>query len=69
MRRDMTRAQFYAALARNGFGKPILGCWVKHKDIPNISFGLSLNLDGTTAYRFSIARLIRLRNAELTKPQ
>lgn len=40
--RDMTEAQFRAALKRNGFTL-IAGSWVEHKDFPNSWFGLILD--------------------------
>ena len=64
MARDLTDKQFYAALERNGFKKPVL-FWVTHRDLPNHSFPMVVYSDGRIAKRETISRLIKRRDAEL----
>lgn len=60
MTRDMTEAQFKAALARNGFKKIVNGLWVEHRDFPDTMFGLVYNpRNSRVARRVSVAKLIR----------
>ncbi len=64
--RDMTRVQFYAALDRNGFRKPIM-CWVSSKDDPSVSYGIVVNRDGSINRRATLAHIIRRRDENRMK--
>lgn len=66
MTRDMTRRQFYAALERNGFGKPIL-MWVSSKDNPNISYSMLFTIKGKICRRETLAHLIARREQDRAK--
>ncbi len=64
MTRDMTSAQFAAALKRNGFSKPVI-FWVSHPDLPNHSFSMLFTSKGKLCRRETIAHLIKRRDEEL----
>ncbi len=70
MTRDMSRVQFLAALARNGFGKPIM-FWISSKDDPSRSYGMIFTAKGKLRRRETLAHVLRERNkarsAEETK--
>lgn len=65
-KRDMTDREFYAALKRNGFKKPVL-FWVEHEELPNHSFSMLFRRGGKLAKRVTISHLIRRRDEELAK--
>lgn len=64
---EMTRRQFQAALKRNGFQQVLL--WVRDTtgQVPGTSWGMVLHANGKTAYRASLAKVIRAREAEIER--
>ncbi len=60
---EMSRAQFNAALKRNGFKKVLL--WISDTTgiVPGVSWGVLLHRNGKTAYRATLAHVLRERNA------
>ncbi len=58
--RDMSRAQFLAALERNGFSKPVL-LWSYSLDDPSLSYSLLFDHKGRILRRASLAHLIQSR--------
>ena len=60
--RDMTRAQFAAALKRNGLKQQLL--WL-HDAETSISFGLVMRTNGKIMRRASLAKALQGRAAEL----
>jgi hypothetical protein len=68
--RDMTRAQFIAALDRNGFGKPVMGMWVADKSdlTPGVSYGLVYSQKPFRLHRrASLSAVIEKRSAQAKK--
>jgi hypothetical protein len=66
MTREMSRAQFAAALARNGF-KRQAGLWAESRDLPGHHFGLLFDRKGKLLRRLSVAYLIKRRDEELSR--
>lgn len=69
--RDMTRAQFYAALARNGFNRPVL-FWISSKDaggsLGSTSYGVVVNpRTGKIDRRATLAHIIKSRAKDRAK--
>lgn len=66
--RDMTRAQFKAALTRNGFSGPVFA-WFEDTTgrTPGISYSGVFLSDGTLCRRATIAYLIKQRDAEAAR--
>lgn len=64
--RDMTRKQFFAALDRNGFCRPILA-WVSSKDDRSHSFSMVFTPKGKILRRLTIAHLIAEREKARAK--
>lgn len=60
---EMSRGAFKAALARNGFKQTLL--WITDATgiAPGISWGVIMHRNGKTAYRATLARVLRERNA------
>ncbi len=60
---EMSRKQFKDALARNGFKQIIL--WITDTTgvAPGISWGVVMHRDGRTAYRATLAMVLRERKA------
>lgn len=64
--RDMTKAQFYAALDRNGFNRPTLW-WVSSKDDDSISYGMIFDRTGKLMRRATLAHVIYSRDERQRK--
>jgi hypothetical protein len=66
--RDMTRAEFKAALARRGFRGPIIA-WFEDTTgaTPGVSYSGVYTRKGKLLRRTTIAHLIRSRDAEIAK--
>lgn len=65
--RDFTKAQFYSALERNGFSRPVLGCWVEDRQHgTGVSYGLVVGEKGLLR-RASLAHVIKCRASEIAK--
>lgn len=60
---EMSRAAFKSALARNGFRQTLM--WISDTTgiAPNISWGVVIHRNGKTAYRATLAKVLRERNA------
>lgn len=65
MAKDMTRAQFHAALERNGFERPMM-VWVSSKDNPNISYGMC-SIGGRINYRVTLSHILKSRAEDRAK--
>ena len=66
MTRDMTDAQFKAALKRNGFRRILL--WAETEAVPGVSFSLLFHpRTRKVLKRQSVAYLIKRRDEEIAK--
>lgn len=66
--RDFTRTAFAAACKRQGF-RVFAGAWLQDLTATDshISYGMVYTRDGKQCRRYSLARAIRLRNADQLK--
>lgn len=66
---EMSRAQFKAALARNGFKQTLL--WIEDTtgQVPGISWGIVMHPGGKVARRATLAKVLRERRAEIEKKE
>lgn len=66
---EMSRKAFQAALARRGFRQVLL--WVQDTtgQVPGTSWGMVMHMNGKTAYRATLAKVICERDAEIARKQ
>lgn len=65
---EMSRKAFHAALARNGFARPVLmWCQDTSGRTSGVSYGLILHRNGKIARRASLAALLRKREQQETR--
>jgi hypothetical protein len=60
---ELSKRQFDAALRRNGFRQVLL--WVQDTTgiAPGTSWGMVMHMNGKSAYRATLAKVLRARNA------
>lgn len=66
---EMTRRQFQVALKRNGFRQVLLWVCDTTGQVPGTSWGMVLHANGKTAYRASLAKVIRERTAQVERDE
>lgn len=66
---EMTRRQFQSALKRNGFKQVLM--WVSDitGQVPGTSWGMTYHASGKPAYRYTLARVIRERRAQIERDE
>lgn len=66
---EMSRKQFQAALARNGFKQVLV--WISDTtgQVPGTSWGIVMHRDGKVARRATLAKVLRERRAEIEKKE
>jgi len=64
---EMTRKQFQAALKRNGFRQVLV--WIEDTtgQVRGTSWGMVMHSSGKMAYRATIAKVIRERDAQIDR--
>jgi hypothetical protein len=68
MARDMTRAQFDAALKRNGFAPRIhFGSWIYSADDDRHGYGVTVDAKGKIMFRATLAHIIQRREEARAK--
>jgi hypothetical protein len=66
---EMTKRQFTAALQRNGFRQVLLWITDTTGQVPGTSWGMMMHHNGKMAYRASLAKVIRERNAAVERSE
>lgn len=67
--RDMTRAEFNAALSRRGFSGPVFWWFTDTTGVaPHVSFGGVYNNNGKLCRRATLAHLIKSRDRHALQP-
>lgn len=66
---EMSRAQFHAALKRNGFRKILL--WIEDTTgaVRGTSWGMVLHMNGKAAYRATLAKVLRERRLQVERDE